>query len=204
MSYSDFSLSEATRRFGLSVSDDATLFPDTPDAVPSDFLRSVLAEFAPLALSLQTEKARSEFLIAPVLAEVRRVSDRQISLFSGADFSVDPDVGLNGICDYILSRSPHLLFIAAPVLAVIEAKKENITAGLGQCAAAMVAAQRFNERENNLIPTIYGAVTTGDVWRFLRLENTRLQIDAGNYYYDSLPSLLGVLFTITQSEVAGR
>jgi transketolase C-terminal domain/subunit len=52
---------------------------------------------------------------------------------------------------------------------IVEAKNENIKGGLGQCVAEMVAAQIFNEREANAIDTIYGAVTTGEIWKFLKL-----------------------------------
>ena len=57
-----------------------------------------------------------------------------------------------------------------PVVVVIEAKQENIKLGLGQCAATMVAAQRFNAQRALDIPTVYGSVTTGTAWRFLKLN----------------------------------
>lgn len=56
--------------------------------------------------------------------------------------------------------------ISAPVIAIVEAKNEDIKSGLGQCIAEMVAAQIFNEHENNEIPTIYGIVTSGEIWKF--------------------------------------
>jgi len=100
-------------------------------------------------------------IIAPILISVRKHLNGQISLFSGIDFTVDGQKGLNGTCDFIISRSPKLLILTAPVVTIVEAKKENINAGLGQCVAEMVAAKLFNEREGNNIQTIYGTVTTG-------------------------------------------
>ncbi|MFM8005054.1 MAG: hypothetical protein ACKO86_08930, partial [Dolichospermum sp.] len=91
------------------------------------------------------EKARSEMIITPILLEVRRKANYQISLFSGTDFNVDIERGLNGYCDFVISRSKEQLTINAPVLIIVEAKNENIKGGLGQCAAAMLAAQLFNE-----------------------------------------------------------
>jgi hypothetical protein len=119
-----------------------------------------------------------------------------VGLFSGRDFTVDATEGLNGICDFLLSRSPHQFFIEAPVLAIVEAKEEDIPSGLGQCAASMVAAQRFNEQESTSLPAVYGAVTTGDIWRFLRLEGNTLSLDAEQYYLDQRAKILGILLHI--------
>ena len=69
-------------------------------------LRSVLDEYVPLAIVDRTEKARSELIIAPILVEVRRLTGRRISLFSGIEFNVGAEAGLIGYCDFILSRSP--------------------------------------------------------------------------------------------------
>jgi hypothetical protein len=57
-----------------------------------------------MAIAVGTEKARSELLISPVLVEVREILNRTISIFSGTDFTVDDTVGLNGICDFLISR----------------------------------------------------------------------------------------------------
>jgi hypothetical protein len=100
---------------------------------------------------------------------------------------------LNGICDFIISRSPEVLIITAPVVLVVEAKKENINAGLGQCIAEMVAAQIFNERQNQNITSIYGTVTTGTNWRFLKLENQVVSIDLSEYYLRDISKILGIL-----------
>jgi transketolase C-terminal domain/subunit len=77
---------------------------------------------------------------------------------------------LVGFCDFILSESQEQFFIRAPVVIIVEAKNENIIAGLGQYIATMIAAQRFNQQAHNAIPVIYGAVTSGDLWRFMTLE----------------------------------
>jgi len=49
------------------------------------------------------------------------------------------------------------LYLSAPAIAIVEAKKEDIIGGLGQCIATLYAASIFNQRENNPIPCIYGA-----------------------------------------------
>ena len=66
-------------------------------------------------------------------------------------------------------------------------------AGLGQCVAEMVAAQIFNEREGNDIPVVYGAVTSGTNWRFLRLEGQVIEIDLIEYYLSNVNKILGIL-----------
>ena len=118
----------------------------------SALLQETLAESVPLALEVSTEKARSEFIIAPMLAETRRQFAGQISLFSGIDFTVDAEAGLRGVCDFLFSLSPLQLYVQAPVLAVVEAKNENIKAGIGQCVAEMLAAQRFNAARAAMLP----------------------------------------------------
>jgi hypothetical protein len=117
-----------------------------------------------------------------VLLEVRRQAKGQVSLFSGTEFNVEETKGLVGYCEYILSRSKEQLTINAPVILITEAKNENIKAGLGQCIAGMVAAQQFNQQEGQAIDTIYGAVTTGEIWKFLKLIGTTASIDLTDYY----------------------
>jgi len=149
MAYSDFSLAKVKNEFGLILDESRSLFADTKPVLPSETLKILLKDYIPLATSISTEKARSEFLIAPILAEVRRLLNNQISLFSGNEFNVDSNQGLQGFCNYIISGSQEQLFITTPVVIIFEAKKEDIIGGLGQCVAAMVAAQCFNRNQGN-------------------------------------------------------
>jgi hypothetical protein len=197
MAYSDFTLPEVKRKFGLAIDEDSELFPEIPETVVSRWLQETLRETFSLALAIHTEKARSELLIAPILVELRKLTNQQVSFFSGVEFSVDPAVGLNGVCDYLISQSPEQLFITAPVLIIVEAKNENIKGGFAQCIATMIAAQRFNQREQNPINAVYGAVTTGTNWRFLRLEANYVQIGRREYHINQVEQVLGVLFSIT-------
>jgi hypothetical protein len=88
-----------------------------------------------LATAINTEKARSELIIAPVLLEVRRMLNFQIGFFSGSEFNVDLQAGLSGYCDYILTASKESYEIRTPVVTLAEAKNESIKSGLGQCIA---------------------------------------------------------------------
>jgi len=192
MAYSDFTLEKVQKSFDLTISEDLDLFVNVPELQPSVLLAEFLGENAQLALKINTEKARSEMIIAPILLDFRKQTSSKISLFSGVDFNVDFQQGLNGTCDYIISNSSEQLFVKSPVIVLVEAKKENIVGGLGQCAAEMLAAQIFNEREENKIPIVLGAVTSGNIWRFLQLEEKQLRVDATEYYLKDVSKVLGI------------
>ncbi|MBV8887215.1 MAG: hypothetical protein JO235_24915 [Chroococcidiopsidaceae cyanobacterium CP_BM_RX_35] len=194
MAYSDFTLQKLKKDFGLQIDEQPNLFASVEPVIGSDLLNTTLQETVQLAIAISTEKARSEMIITPVLLEVRRRANGQISLFSGTEFNVDDEKGLIGYCDYILSRSKEQLTINAPVILITEAKNENIKAGLGQCIAGMVVAQHFNQREGQPIDAIYGAVTTGEIWKFLKLTNMTGSIDLTDYYISpNLNKILGIL-----------
>ncbi|BDA74248.1 hypothetical protein RIVM261_090590 [Rivularia sp. IAM M-261] len=193
MAYSDFTLPKVRKDFSLTLDETCNLFADVNPVPPSEILSTILSYYIPLATSIGTEKARSEFLIAPILADVRKSLNNQISLFSGNEFNVDATKGLQGFCDYIFSMSKEQLFISAPVMFIFEAKKEDINSGLGQCAAAMIAAQLFNQTQGEEKEQIYGSVTTGTNWRFLLIEGTTLYIDSVEYYIKEVDKILGIL-----------
>jgi len=198
MAYSDFTLSKVKKAFGLQIDEQIDLFADIPPLSCSELLTSTLQENLPLAIAINTEKARSELIIMPVLLELRRRSNVPISLFSGSEFNIDIEQGLAGFCDYIISKSKEQLTINFPVVAIVEAKNENIKGGLGQCIAEMLAAQLFNQQEGNLITTIYGAVTTGELWKFLKLIGNIVSIDLTDYYITDREKILGILCESTK------
>jgi hypothetical protein len=193
MSYSDFTLPEVKKRFNLTTDETSDLFAALEEVPVSPLLTQLLAENVPLALAIHTEKARSELIVAPVLVELRKLCKRRISLFSGSDFVVDPKSGLTGTADFIISRSTEQLYITAPVVAIVEAKRDSIKDGLGQCIATMVGARVFNEREKNGIVIIYGMVTTGSIWQALRLEGQTIAIDQREHYLEQPGRILGIL-----------
>jgi len=193
MPYSDFSLEKVKRTFELETSEIVDLFGDIPELECSDLLTETLRYNVPLALASNSEKARSEMIISPILIDLRRQLKEKINLFSGIEFDVDSERGLNGICDFIISNSSEILFVSAPIITLVEAKKENITAGLGQCVAEMLAARIFNERAGNEVSTIYGVVTTGSIWKFMKLDGSIISIDLTEYYLKDVNKILGIL-----------
>ncbi len=84
----------------------------------------------------------------------------------------------------------------APVAVVVEAKRDNFESGYGQCIAGMAGAQRFNRREGNGIESVYGAVTTGSLWRFLHLGGPVVTFDLVEYTIAQVDRLLGILTSI--------
>lgn len=193
LSYSNFTLENAQKNFELTLEENQDLFDEIQPVKPSEILTTILREYIPLATAINTEKARSELLISQILADVRRQLNYQISLFSGTEFNVEEELGLQGYCDFLLSFSPEQYFITAPVITIVEAKNENIIRGLGQCVASMVGAQLFNQRSGNPVKVIYGAVTTGTNWKFLTLEEKIVRIDAGEYYIKEVDKILGII-----------
>ena len=196
MAYNKFTINQIRRQFEMQVIESPNLFGDITPVAPSEILRTLLTQYIPLAEAIGTEKAKSEFIVAPILAELRERMDQQISLFSGLEFNIDEAQGLTGRCDYIISASPLQFSLTSPVLMMVEAKNDNINEGLGQCMAEMIAAQRFNQQEGNETKTIYGCVTTGSIWRFLKLEGKQIWIDDKQYFIQTPELVLGILARI--------
>ncbi len=198
MPYSQFkTIGQALDSFKL-VLEERSFFPDIPPIAPSKTLTDYLKDTLPAVAVTGSEKARSEGIIYPVLTEVRRICKKEISLFSGEEFNVDPTLGLNGVCDFILSKSPRQLLIQAPVLMMAEAKRADLALGLGQCIAEMVAAQQFNQTKQVGIERVYGCVSSGTQWLFLQLEAQTVTIDLTEYPLPPLEPILGCLTWIVQ------
>lgn len=194
MSYREFtSIIKVKQAFGLTTVEGPRFLPQITPIAPSATLTDFLANSLPVAVATGSEKARSEMIITPVLLEVRKILQQNISLFSGEDFTVDYESGLDGICDYLISRSPEMLEIEAPAVAVVEAKKADLKTGIGQCVAEMVAMQKFNEAKGKPISVIYGSVSNGTQWRFLKLEEKIVSIDLNDYALPPVDEILGML-----------
>ena len=193
MAYSNFTLDTVLKAFDLEEVDAAGIFAASEPVKPSELLTTVLERNVPLAFAIGTEKAKSELIVAFVLVELREHFERRISFFSGIDFNVDAEYGLTGVCDFLVSLSPKQFYLEAPALILVEAKRDDLTAGLGQCVAEMVAAQRFNAEEGNDIACIYGTITSGIDWLFLKLEGKKLYIDMSAYQISQCDTILGIL-----------
>ena len=197
MAYSDFkTFDDILSKFPVTISTSESLFDDIAETETSTLLQEVLKVNLPLALKINTEKARSELIVMQVLVEVYKLFDFKLGLFSGVDFNVDISVGLNGNCDYILSHSPNTLTVSAPVVCMVEAKNLDLSRGYPQCMAEMIAAQKFNAQKSNEIEIIWGTVTTGTGWRFLRLIGNDVYIDFDEYHISQINKILGIFLYI--------
>ena len=201
MAYSNFTLETVRKEFELEADEAADISSGITPVAPSEHLTTTLSRNVPLAVAIGTEKAKSEMIVANVLVELREHFTRRISLFSGIDFNVDAEKGLTGVCDFLISNTPTQFYLEAPIIVLVEAKKDEPTTGFGQCVAEMIAAQRFNAERGNEISCIYGAATAGTVWQFLKLEGKQLYIDKEVYSIGQCDKILGILVNMVEQQV---
>lgn len=190
MTYSEFTIEEVRRTFHVTLRDHA-LFPEVGTLKPTDWLVHVLNKGKDLAVL--SEKARSEFIVAPMLMACREAFQDRIHVFSGVRLDAAPEQGLRGECDFILARTASLFALQAPLMVVLEAKKNDIEEGLGQVAAQMLGARIFNEKDGTPVPVIYGCVTTGENWQFLKLEGLDLLLHPKRLRIEEVDKLLWFL-----------
>jgi hypothetical protein len=198
MSFQNFTFPQVQQDLGLTL-DEEDLYSDAPTLALREEFAAALTEGTTLALAVNTEKAKSEFIIAPLLLELRRSLGDRFGLFSGVELTVDPGRGLNGVCDFIITKSAKQFVLSAPLIAIVEAKNDNLRSGLGQCIASMYAAQLLNQQSSPSIEVVFGVITTGSAWKFLRLQQTVLTLDIKEYYIDNAGKILGILTQIVQS-----
>ncbi len=191
-SYSDYTLEDLREICGID--NNKTHLSLLQDLVqPSEILVETLKRNQ--VIPINSEKARSELLISPILVEWLTNNPKKLQYFSGNTFDVDAEKSLKGRCDFLFTKH-FSLDIVAPVVAMFEAKDDNVDNWYGQCGAEMYAARLFNEKKNEPYRIIFGAVTDGYEWVFLKLEENMLLIDAERYYMQDLPRLMGALQSI--------
>jgi len=196
MAFSNFTLQSAQEQFGLDLKTKEPLFPGVLPVDAGPLIRRNLETLGELVLSANTEKARSGWLIAPILGELWVRARKTICLLSGVDFNFDKEAGLTGVVDFLIGKGPQVSFVTAAILSVVEGKNESIPGGQGQCAAEMVASLRFNQKAKTGIDTVFGVVTTGSNWRFHRLHNNEFAIDTREYVTAEVDQILGILLHI--------
>jgi hypothetical protein len=199
MAYKNFTMKKLQDRFGLEQRE-RRFFQSEDIALmqPSSWLLETLE--IGQEQTLMTEKAKSEWIVAPILGDLRRQLHNRFRIFSGVVLKADVKQELNGECDFIISHQTAY-FLQSAVFALVEAKNDNVDEGLPQCAAQMVGARVFNWKEAIPIDTIFGCVTNGVEWRFLKLEEQIIWLDMNRYTTQNLPQLMGVLQTIIRQYV---
>ncbi|TAG37441.1 MAG: hypothetical protein EAZ32_15355 [Cytophagia bacterium] len=193
MAYKDFTLERLELEFGIKNKRE-TIFNQIQTVEASDWLLQTLA--LGKTLPIRSEKSRSELIVAPVLVEIKHRNLDFITFYSGERLDADRQHGLVGECDFIIARETGSYSLNLPLLAVVEAKKQDIDLGINQCAAQLCGAKIFNESRKNSLPVLYGCVTTGEDWLFMKLEQNILKIDTQKYNLQELPVVLGIFQTI--------
>ncbi len=119
-------------------------------------------------ISLNSETAKREFLIAPVLFELAKATDSKINV----EYPIDVSELLSGYLDYLIRYKQELI--------VIEAKKGDIDKGFNQLAAELIALDQYEEEGDSML---YGVVTIGEMWVFSMLDrkNKKITRDMHNY-----------------------
>ncbi len=189
-SYRYYKLADLKNICGINQKDAHKMLFPVQDVVVSDLLQAILDRNT--HLPMLNEKAKSEFIVAPILTEVWALNNN-FKPISGVTFNVEPSKGLKGVADFLISSNPNAREIEVPIVAIFEAKDDKLESWYGQCGAEMYAARLFNEREGNNIHTIHGAITNGVSWQFLKLEGQTLFIDTQQYGIANLPQLLGAI-----------
>ena len=193
MAYRDFNLNDIEDILGVS-NQIKSLFSDLSPLNPSQWLKQTLAMNA--ELPIRSEKAKSEMIIFPILAELRQRNHQFFTIYSGENLNVDEELGLKGECDFILAKDIASFSLNYPIISVVEAKKNDTTLGIAQCGAQLIAARQFNEKKGHKLSILYGCVTTADDWLFLKLEKNILFIDTKKYYLVEIGEVLAIFQTM--------
>jgi len=189
MAYSNFTLKKIREELGIENKRTRILTDFTP-MMPSDNLKAILAEAE--ELPVRSEKAKSEWIVVPILRELRQRNNKFFTVYSGDILNADEARGLNGECDFILTKDTGTFDINYPIIQIVEAKKNDTELGVPQCAAQLVGSKIYNEDKGISLPTIHGCVTTGNEWLFMVLEGDLIKINTKIYYLNEIENVLGI------------
>ncbi len=189
MPYADFTLDTITTTLGVSVGL-VDLFSALPPYPVPQWLREMLDRG--IRQVLLSEKARSEFIVVPILLACEELARGPISIYSGQRLDVDPGRGLIGECDFILAAASPLPAFRAPLMIIVEVIENDVEFDVWPFLAEMVGARIFNERAGKAPAPVYGCVTNGEAWQFLRLVEQVAEIDVRRYYLDNVGGILSV------------
>ena len=186
--YSSFSFKAVKKQFGLK-SVKGVLFDNLEPMEPSAGLLDFLNKTSKMAIV--SEKSRSEWIVAPIMVEMKYRNADKMNILSGENMDVAKDQSLTGECDFVFVKDPDAVTVESLIFCLVEAEKNDLMGGMGQCTAQMVGARMLNEQDGVSFPVIYGCATTGLDWQFLKLENQIITIERNVKYINELPYLLG-------------
>ncbi len=108
---------------------------------------------------------------------------------------------MTGECDFIIAGESGLE-VTAPLLTVVEAKQTIARRYYGQCIAQMIGAQVFNAAHKRPIEVIYGCISNGEEYAFLKLIGKTVYFDRRKYYLQNVGEIIGVFQTIIDEYVS--
>lgn len=168
------STEDAVNYFGYSKKNTRISLPKSERDFPSLSALFEIIEDAIFHISLENEITRREFLIAPVMAEVRRLTQSKLN----SEYWFEFNYQLKGSLDYLLRKDQNLL--------VVEAKDADMTRGFTQLAIEMIALDKADETNQEIL---YGAITTGNIWQFGELNRNSKIISQDVRSYDLIEDL---------------
>ena len=194
MAYSNFNnLKKVQNVLGLKLIKGELYDTTTIQRVkPSDWLKESIVRAQEMGYN--SEKERSERLISPVLSDLSKNNIKQLTIYSGHELNVDKHLGLNGECDFLLALGRKVIQVVdSPIFSVVEAKRQDINWGTAQCAAQLVGAAKYNEMDKKNIPYLYGGITDGVKWNFIKLEGQNLIVDERDVVFSDMALVLGII-----------
>jgi hypothetical protein len=183
-------------RYGIRLQE-GNLLPDCPPAEPTPALVEILRRAR--HFRLVNERARAHRLVDPVLAELEMLYEGRITTIPEMSLEVKDVEGLTGNPDFVISAGSMNKIV--PIVAIVEAKKDDIDAGLPQCAAELYASYLLDK---GVPARLYGCVTTGTDWKFLYLDggDKQVVVDREVYFINEVPRILGMLRRIVDLSLA--
>ena len=183
-SFSQVSIKDLETMFGVNIVKGSFVPSNSSVLVPSWLQHIIDTRRASLA-TMRSEKSISEALIAPILMAVEDNHKDKITLFSGEPLVTDE---LSGICDFIITKDTTAFDPKGGYFILVESKKQDLFSGIPQCVAEMYAAQILNGNDD----TVYGCVSIGIEWLFIKLEGKIATIDSTIFTIIEVDKILGV------------
>ena len=183
-SFSQITQTELENEFGISIVGGRFLPKVEPWIIPS-WLEHTLAYRRNSFATMRTEKSISEALIAPILMAVEEKFRDKITIFSGEPLITED---LAGVCDFLITKVPIAISPRESYFVLVEAKRQDLFSGIPQCVAEMYAAQILNENDD----TVYGCVSIGVQWIFIKLEGKIATTDPTIFTITEVDKILGV------------
>jgi hypothetical protein len=183
--FSSFTLNEAFKLLGIEELTRWNI--DAPPLLPSQFYQEHMRRLEQFDLT-SSESAKA--LIIDAICEEVMIQHPRLKVWKEASLQSDQ---LGEVADYLIA--PKRDYLEAPLLCVIEAKKDDFEAGLTQCLVEMHACQWNNAQLGKQLD-VFGVVTNGDLWRFYQFTKRGEVLESLSYALGELSKVLGTLHAV--------